>query len=140
MATHILREPQVTVNEVDLTDHVSSVEINDGAEEVDVTASGAANKEMLLGIGDASIVVTFFQDFAEGSVHATLKGLAKSNEPFNVVVQPEEGETTATNPTWTMSSVLPEYKYLAGDIGAASTVDVTFKNASGSEGIVEATE
>jgi len=135
MSKFILKNAFIEVNGVNLSDHCSQVEIDDGADEVDVTSMGAANKETLLGIGDAQITATFFQDFAEGSVDGTLHSIYKSNTPFAVKVRPDSGAVGKTNPEYVMSeSILPSYKALSGSVGAASTTDVAFKNA-GSKGI-----
>ena len=132
MAKFILRNAFIEVNGVNLSDHCSQVEIDDGADEVDVTSMGAANKETLLGIGDAQITATFFQDFAEGSVDATLHAVYKSNTPFLVKVRPDSAAKGVTNPEYIMNAVLPSYKSLSGSVGAASTTDVAFKNAAAS--------
>lgn len=73
MAKHVLRDAQVTVNAVDLSDHVSSVTIETSRPEVDVTSMGADYMETIPGIPDATITVTFFNDYAAGEVYATLQ-------------------------------------------------------------------
>jgi hypothetical protein len=139
MAKRILRDAQVTVNEVDLTDHVQKVTVNKKADEQDVTAMGAESKETLLGISDDSIAVTFYQDFAEGSVNSTLGPLQGSNEPFAVKVVSESGVVSKTNPGYEIEeAILPEFTPVDGQVGSASTTDVTFKPAGG-EGLKELT-
>jgi hypothetical protein len=139
MAKQILRNAFISVNGVDLSNHCSQVEIDIKNEEVDVTGFGANNKETKLGIGDATISATIFQDFAEGSVDATLHALAGSNTPFPVIVKPENAAKSKTNPEYKMEAVLPDYKPVSGNVGAASTTQVTFRNATqtGVERIVE---
>jgi hypothetical protein len=131
MAKTIVRDASVTVNSVDLSDHVSHVEINQSYDDVDVTAMGAAAKQHLLGMGDDQIVVHFWQDFDEASVNATLGGLVGSNTPFPVVVQPGSGAVSATNPSYTMQSILGTYSPLSADVGAASETDCTFMCGDG---------
>lgn len=139
MGKTILREPFISVDAVDLSDHFSQVEIDTKNDEVDVTGFGAVNKETLLGIGDGTISGTAFQDFDEGSVDATLHALAGSNTPFEVIVRPTKATKSKTNPEYKMQAVLPDYKPLSGSVGGASTTQVTFRNASsaGIERIVE---
>lgn len=139
MAKTVLRNAFISVNSVDLSNHFSQVEIDIKNDEVDVTGYGAANKETLLGLGDATISGTVFQDFSEGSVDATLHALAGSNEPFTVIVRPDSAAKSKTNPEYKMQAVLPDYKPVSGAVGAASTTQVTFRNASetGIERIVE---
>lgn len=130
MAKTILKTATVSVNGVDLSDHVSSVTIETSRPEVDVTAMGAVNMEFLAGIGDASITVDFFQDFAAAEVDATLWPLSSSDTPFEVIVKPTSGAISATNPAYTMSALLMTYNPIDGSVGEASTTSVTFRNAS----------
>lgn len=139
MGKTILRDVKLEVNGVDLSDHVQSIEVDETWANVDVTGMGAAFKERLLGIGDASMKVTFFQDFAAAEIHATLSPLAGSNTPFPVVMTPDSTVgVSATNPTFTMQSVLDAYDPVKGKVGDASTMDVTFWNAE-QAGIVVST-
>ena len=139
MAKQILRDAFVEVNGVDLSDHVETVELDESWPNIDVTGMGARFKERLLGIGDASIKVNWFQDFAASEVHATLKGLAGSNTPFPVVLRPVKSLSVgATNPKFTMQSVMDAYSPIKGKVGDASMVPTTFWNADPS-GVVEST-
>lgn len=130
MAKFVLKNPVITVNAVDLSDHFSEVTIETSRDEVDVTAFGAANKETLAGLGDATITGTVFQDFAAGEIDATLWPLSTSDTPFVVAVKPTNAAISATNPEYQMTSLLFNYSPIAGSVGAASTTTVTFRNAS----------
>lgn len=132
------RDIHVTVNGVDLSNHVKSVMIGEKWDDQDVTGMGAAAKEHLLGIPDASMTVEFFQDFDAGSVEATLAGLKGSNTPFPIVVKPTSAAVSATNPSYTMQALLPEYNTLDASVGTASTTKVQFVNGD-QTGIVKAT-
>lgn len=138
MAKFSARDLSVTINGVDLSDHVKSVTTNEKWDDQDVTGMGAAAKEHLLGIPDASMTIEFFQDFDAGSVNATLAPLKGSNTPFPIIVKPTSAAVSVTNPSYTMQALLPEYTALDATVGAASTVKVGFVNGDPS-GIVEAT-
>src|SRR5215813_7931510 len=98
MAITVLTNALVLVNSVDLSNHVSKVTCEDNRDPVDVTAMGATNKQMQKGLGDGKITVDFFQDFAGGSVHATLSPLIATTTPFPVEVRPTNAARSATNP------------------------------------------
>lgn len=130
MAKYVLRNAQVVVNAVDLSDHVSAVNIESTRPEVDVTSMGAQAMETILGIPDASITVSFFQDHAAGEVDATLSPLSTTDTPFTVAVRPTTSAISATNPEWQMTSLMPNYHPINGDVGSASSTEVVFRNAS----------
>ena len=130
MAIFTLTDALVIVNGVTLSDHGNSVTVNDEREQVDVTAFGATSKAYQKGLGDASIVVTFFQDFAASKVHATLQPLISSSTPVNVEVRATSAARSSTNPAALLSALLFNYNMLDGSVGEASTTEATFVNAS----------
>lgn len=128
----------VSVNSVDLSDHVRSVSINSERDIVDVTGMGASNKEYLASTGDASIEVEFLNDYAASSVDATLWPLHANKTVFAMTVKPVSATTSTTNPAYSMTAILPNYNPIAGGIGEALTTTVTFQNSHQS-GITRAT-
>lgn len=137
MAKIVLKDCSITIDAVDLSDHISSVTIETTFDEVDVTGFGSTYKEILQGLGDATITLSVFQDFDAASVDATLWPLSQSGEGFVVVVKPTSAAVSATNPSYTMTGVLLNYSPVAGAIGEASTTDVSIRNQS-STGLVRA--
>lgn len=124
------RDARVEINGVDLSDHISEVTIETSRAENDITAFGAVNRVTVAGLGDATITMTAFQDFAAAEVDATLWPLSSSDTPFNVFVRPTTGAISATNPEYQMSSLLFEYSPIAGSVGEPLTTPLTFRNAS----------
>lgn len=131
MAKFVLRDAFVSVNSIDLSDHASAVEISTSRPEVSTTSMGDDFQSFVGGIPDATITVTYFQDFAAGEVDATHWGLVNSDAPFPVAIRPTSAAISATNPEFQMTSLLlGDYKPLAGGVGDASTTAVTYRNAS----------
>jgi hypothetical protein len=130
MAKFVLKDAFITVDAVDLSDHCSSVTIETTFDEVDVTGFGGTYKEIIQGMGDATITLNIFQDFAAASVDATLWPLSQSGETFVVVVRPTSAAVSATNPQYNMTGVLLNYNPLAGGVGEASATDVSIRNSS----------
>lgn len=129
MAKFTLTDAMIIVNGVTLSDHGNSVQVEDTREQVDFTAFGATAKSYGKGLGDAKITIGFFQDFAGGSVHATLQPLISSTTPIVVEVRATSAARSATNPAVLMTSLLFNYSALNGNIGEASTMTAEFVNA-----------
>lgn len=143
MAKHVLRQAalQVTVagTAYNLSDHTSSVALEDTADEVDFTSFGASNyKEFGQGMKDATITATIFNDYAAANVDHVLNACYTSSTAFVVDVWPEGTTTSSTNPKFSLSSKLYTYNPIAGAVGDANTTDVTFRNA-GTAGLTRAT-
>lgn len=135
MAKEVLTAVKITVNSVDLTDHCSSVAIESEAEEVDFTAFGTSGfREFGQGLKDATITTTFFNDHAASSVADTLQPLYTSGGTFPVKIWPNASGTIV----YTMTARLYSNPTLAGAVGEANTLDVTFRNA-GTAGVTRGT-
>jgi len=130
MAVTVLTNAMVLVNGVDLSNHVSKVTTEDTRDSVDVTAMGATNKAVAKGLGDAKITLDFFQDFAGGSVHATLQPLIGTTTPCAVEVRPTNAGRSATNPAILLAAAfMMNYSGLDGSVGDASAISAEFVNA-----------
>jgi hypothetical protein len=130
MAKMVLRDAYVAINGTALSNFASHVDIEDEADEIDFTGfSTAGYREFGQGLKDATINVTWFQDFAANSVHAILQPLYSSGGTFAIEVRPTSGAVSATNPKATMTARLYSYSGLAGDVGDALTMDTSFRNA-----------
>jgi hypothetical protein len=138
MAKFILKDAYVSVNGTVFSDHASKVTVASTFNEVDVTAFGETFKEVQLGLGDASMTVDFFADFAASSIDQTLWPLHTSGSVFPIIVKPTSATASATNPAYVMQAVLSDYNPLDGTVGAASTTSIKFSNA-GTAGITRAT-
>lgn len=126
MGKIVLRDCQITVNGVNLSDHVSSVEVNFVKDEVETTNFSGQGRERVAGLKDDSFVVTFQQDYAAGEVNATLSPLYNAETEFTVVVKPTAAAVSATNPSYTATCILLEYQPLSGSVGDLSETEVTF--------------
>lgn len=126
MGKIVLRDCTITVNGVDLSDHVSSVEVNFVKDEVETTNFSGQGRERIAGLKDDSFVVTFQQDYAAGEVDQTLFPLYNNENEFTVVVKPTAAAVSATNPSYTGTCILLEYQPLSGSVGDLSETEVTF--------------
>lgn len=135
MAKEVLTNVKILVNNVDLSDHCSAVEMPSEAEEVDFTSFGTAGyREFGQGLKDATITATFFNDHAAGSVADTLQPLFNSGGTFPVKIWPNASGTIV----YTQTSRLYSNPLLAGAVGEANTIEASFRNA-GTAGITRGT-
>lgn len=139
MAKHVLKDAVLTVNGVDISDHTSSVEIVDEAEEVEFTGFGAGGyREFGQGLKDATITATVFNDYAASSIDATLEPLYTAGSTFPVTVKASSAATSGSNPIWSMTARLYSYSPVTGSVGEANTTELTFRNA-GTAGLTRGT-
>ncbi len=126
MGKIVLRDCYVSVNSVNLSDHVSSVEINLSKDEVETTNFSGQGRERVAGLKDDNFVINFQQDFAASQVDSVLYPLWNNETEFPIEVRPTSSSASATNPKYTGTCVLLEYQPLSGSVGDLSETEVTF--------------
>ena len=125
MARIVLTNAYVTVNSVDVSDHVASVTLNSSIDVVETTAfSSTAARTRIGGLADNSITLEFHQDYASGSIEATIYPLLGTTT--SVVVKPNGSTTSASNPAYTSTVLVSEWTPLNGAVGELATASVTW--------------
>lgn len=119
----------LTVNGVNLSDHVKSLTLNTGANLNDETAMGDNTVINRASTKTWDLSVEFFQDFAANSVDATLNPLVGA-AAFPVAMRPDSTAAMgATNPCWSGLAVLQGYQPLGGAKGDELMAPVSFASA-----------
>lgn len=125
MARIVLTNAYVTINSVDVSDHVASVTLNSSIDVVETTAFGTTGgRTRIGGLADNSISLEFHQDYASTSIEATVYPLLGSTT--TVVVKPNGSTTSATNPSYTSTVLVSEWTPLNGAVGELATASVTW--------------
>lgn len=124
MAIFVATDFVITVGGVDLTDHITAVDLPVEAETQDSTAFGDEWREHTPGLKSGSVTIGFHQDYAASEVDATLWPLL--GDPTTVVVRPASGAVSATNPQYSGSFVVTQLRPVAGTVGSLATMNVTW--------------
>ena len=126
MAVYSIATPQITINSVDLSDHLTDVSLTYEADELDTTASGSTTKTFIAGLKNWKIDATVNQDFAASSVDATLFPLVGA-AAFAVILKPTSAATSATNPKFTGNGILTSYPPMSGAVGEKASIKFTIR-------------
>jgi len=124
MAKIVLTDVKVTVNSVNLSDHIASVTLTTDVAEVPTTGFSETSISRVGGLKDNSIQIEFHQDFAASNVEATIYPLIGSTT--TCVVSPTSAAVGAANPTYTFSALITSWSPVAGAVGDLATVSVTW--------------
>lgn len=114
----------VTVNSVDLSDHLLSSNFNQEADTVETVAMGGTWVATKPTFKRGSVSLEFQQDFAAGSVHATLNPLLGTST--TLTYKPTSAATGTTNPLQTVTVVVTEVPVSDASAGEISTISVTW--------------
>ena len=124
MAVLVLTNAYITINAVNLSDHIASVTLTTNDDVVETTAFGSTARTRISGLGDNSVAIEFQQDYATSSVEATIYPLLGT--ATSVVVKPNGSTTAADNPSYTFSALVSEWTPLNGAVGELATASVTW--------------
>lgn len=135
MAVFLNNGVSVTVNSVDLSDHVTSITLNRTFDELEVTAMGDSGHKFVKGLEASSLTIDFLNDTATGEVLQTLQ--AAWGTSVTVVVKQSSAAVSATNPSYTMSCLINNTTDINGSVADLSTQSVTW-NVNGTVAVATA--
>ena len=124
MGSLILTQPAIVINSVDLTTHIDQITIEQSYNDVDVSTFGTTSKLHLAGLSDNKFTISFLQDFANGSVDQTIFPLVGGTT--SVSVKPTTNATSSTNPAYTFTVVVLDWKPIDATVGAVSKSAATW--------------
>ena len=130
MAVYLSNGVVLTVNAVDLSSLVSSVTINRGFDELEITAMGDSGHRFVKGLEASSITIDFFNDSETSKTLQTLNSSSVFGNNVTVTVKQTSAATSATNPLYTMTCLVNNTTPINGAVGDLSTQSVTW-NVSG---------
>lgn len=128
MAKTILDNAFLSVETVDLSDHVRSLAMNLKTDIIDATCMSNTYKDKLAGFTDWSVEVEFAQDYAANKVDATLFSLVGTT--CSLVIRPDSAAKGATNPEFTGEGILVNYSPLDGKVSELNVTKCTFEGTA----------
>jgi hypothetical protein len=124
MAVFLNNGVVVTVNSVDLSNHVTSVTLNRAFDELEVTAMGDSGHKFVKGLEASSLTIDFLNDTASANVLATLQ--AAWGTSVTVTLKQTSAATSATNPLYTMTCLVNNTTDINGSVADLGTQSVTW--------------
>ena len=124
MAVFLNNGVVLTVDGVDLSDHVTSITINRTFDELEVTAMGDSGHKFVKGLEASSITIDFLNDTATAEVLPTLQ--AAWGTSVTVTVKQTSAAVSASNPLYTMTCLVNNTTDINGSVADISTQSVTW--------------
>lgn len=127
MAIFVATDHKITVNGVDLTDHIVQVQATTEAGEVETTTFGKTWRTRVGGLKTGSLTIQFQQDFAAAKVDATLWPLLGGTTA--VVITPTSSAVGSANPSYTFPCLVTTHEPFNSNVGDLATVSITWPTA-----------
>lgn len=127
MAIFLSNGVVVTLNSVDLSDHVTSATINRAFDELEVTAMGDSAHKFAKGLEASTITLDFLNDAlasGSGSVRATLQ--AAWGTTVALVLKQTSAAISTTNPEYQTTVLVNNTTDINGTVADMSTQSITF--------------
>lgn len=126
------RDGFIGVNGTDLSDHAREIALDTSVEELPSNVHGDYVKKLNAGLEDWTITATFMQDFAALKVDAVMAAIGGAGHTaFSIEVGADKTTAvSATNPRYSGSAILANYKPLGGPQGNNLEAQATFRPAS----------
>jgi hypothetical protein len=115
----------VKINDVDLSDHVSAVNLVRKFDELEVSAMGDTAHRFVKGLEASSVQIDFFNDTATANVLATLQASWGTTVTLKLL-QVKGAAVSATNPLYTMPILINNTTDINGNVSELSTQSITF--------------
>ena len=125
MAITLNNKVGLKINAIDLSDHVTSVTLNQTADELEVTAMGDAAHKFVKGLESATLTVSFLNDQGAASVLDTLSDAFGTTVAWKLL-QDKDAAVAATNKLFTGDILINNLTPINGAVGDMSTQDITF--------------
>ena len=125
MAIFLNNKVGLKINAVDLSDHVTSVTLNQAFDELEVTAMGDTAHKFVKGLESATLTVSFLNDTAASNVLATLQS-AFGTTVAAKMLQDKAASVSATNQLYTFDILVNNLTPINGATGDMATMDITF--------------
>lgn len=124
MAIYLANGAVVTLNSVDLSDHVTSVTINRSFDELEITAMGDTAHKFVKGLEASTITIDFLNDTAAGEVNATLQAAWGTTVPLTI--KQTSAVVSSTNPEFQTTVLVNNTQDVNGAVGDISSQSITF--------------
>lgn len=129
MALYTYSDVFLSLGGTTISDHVTSVQLNQSIETIDKTAMGDSTRVFRAGLDGWTMEVEVHGDFAAGELDAIYA--AASNNELAVVLRPTSSAKGTTNPEYTGTGLVTSWTPLMGSVGdgAKSTMSLVANTA-----------
>jgi len=128
MAVFLNNKVGLKINSIDLSDHVTSVTLNQAFDELEVTAMGDTAHKFVKGLESATLTVSFLNDLATSPSSSVLDVLEDAYGTTVAVKMLQQKGTAvgADNKLYTFDILVNNLTPINGAVGDMATMDITF--------------
>ncbi len=128
MAVFLNNKVGLKINAIDLSDHVTSVTLNQAFDELEISAMGDSAHRYVKGLESATLTVSFLNDLATTPSSSVLDVLedAFGTTVACKMIQQKGTAVGADNKLYTFDILVNNLTPINGAVGDMATMDITF--------------
>lgn len=123
MAKFSAQDFVIEIDSVDFSSSLAAVTLDVSKEQLEITSFGDSARRYIAGLQDASVTLSFHQDFATGSVDETLWSALGGTVAITIT---PSGTVTSSSPQYQFNALVTSTQPYASNVGDLATMDVTW--------------
>jgi len=125
MAVFLNNKVGLKINNVDLSDHVTAITLNQVFDELEISAMGDTSRKYVKGLETATLTVSFLNDQSTGEVLETLQSAYGTTVAWKAI-NDSGSSVSSQNELYSGDILINNLTPLNGGVGDLSTMDITF--------------
>jgi hypothetical protein len=114
----------ITVAGSAVSSSLAALTLDISREQLEITAFGNSARRYIAGLQDASVTLSFHQDFAAGSIDSIVAD--NLGGTVAITIKPTSGSVTASNPSYSFNALVTQHVPYSSNVGDLATQDLTW--------------
>jgi len=114
----------ITVAGSAVSSSLAALTLDISREQLEITSFGNSARRYIAGLQDASVTLSFHQDFAAGSIDEIVS--TNLGGTVAITIKPTSGSVTASNPSYAFNALVTQHVPYSSNVGDLATQDLTW--------------
>ncbi len=114
----------ITVAGTAVSSSLAQVTLDISRESLEITAFGNAARRYIAGLQDASVTLSFHQDFAATAIDEIVS--TNLGGTVAITIKPTSGSVSASNPQYSFNALVVQHVPFSSNVGDLATQDLTW--------------
>ncbi len=123
MAVFSATDYNITINTVDFSSKLAACTLDITREQLEITSFGNTARRYIAGLQDASVTLSFHQDFAVDSVDSTI--FSNLGGTVAITIRPTSSAVGSANPEYRFNALIVQSTPFSANVGDLATMDLT---------------
>lgn len=124
MAKFSATDFNITVAGSAVSSSLAALTLDISREQLEITSFGNSARRYIAGLQDASVTLSFHQDFAAGSIDSIIG--SNLGGTVAIVIKPTSGSVTSSNPSYSFNALVVQHVPFSSNVGDLATQDLTW--------------